>query len=997
VSFAIAEPREGQRARQRSDMAGQSEHPSDQIRRLQRCVNDLLSVLAFPAIWTGGEPSLIIRTLLDSLLRMLHMDLIYARLNAPAGEEPIEMARISAAWETASRPQEIATILLRWLGGDPQRWPPTVRGRIGDEDISIVPFRLGLHGEAGLLLAASRRADFPEQTERLVLSVAANHATIGLQEAQLLKEQKRLANELDERVVQRTRELSEANQELRKEIAERQRKEEELRRNQEALREAHAQLTRSEERWRSVFENSAIGVGLADMNGRCIAMNPVHQEMLGYSEEELLQLRFLDFTFEEDRDRNWTLFEELLAGKRRQFQIEKRYRRKDGSLLWVRNNVSLVASSERVPRFLMTLSEDITERKRAEEALRESEYESRLIVDTIPGLVAVLNENGGIEFVSEPLLQYYGKSLREMQRWGEDDTIHEEDRLGVIEAVANSLTSGDPVNLEARLRRFDGVYRWFQVRGQPLRTRHGDISRWYFLQTDVDDRKRAEEGLKVSESRFRAIIDAIPTMAWSTNPDGYCDFVNRRWLEVTGLSAEQVHGWGWQVAIHPDDLNDLAEAWRTALVSGTLAEPEARMRRFDGTYRWFLFRANPLRDESGKIVKWYGTNIDIDDRKQAEDRLRRNEEVLAKGQRLSVIGSFSWRVDTNEIVFSDEAYRIFGLQRDAPVTMEQIADRVYPEDLWLLAAKTEQARGPGGAFDYEIRLRMPDGSVKYLRTLASDTKDVYGQREYVGAIQDVTQRRQAEEALNKARSELHHVARATALNALTASIAHEVNQPLSGIVTNASTCLRMLDANPPNVEGARETARRTIRDGNRASEVITRLRALFSKKEAAFEAFDLNEAAEEVIALSVSELQRSKIILQHDLAPKLPQVLGDRIQIQQVVLNLIRNASDAMGAVDDRPRELLIKTEHAESGGVRLSVKDTGVGLQLGIEEKLFEAFYTTKNEGMGIGLSVSRSIIEAHRGRLWATANDGPGATFSFSIPCAQTGAAMSQTAGAN
>jgi C4-dicarboxylate-specific signal transduction histidine kinase len=248
--------------------------------------------------------------------------------------------------------------------------------------------------------------------------------------------------------------------------------------------------------------------------------------------------------------------------------------------------------------------------------------------------------------------------------------------------------------------------------------------------------------------------------------------------------------------------------------------------------------------------------------------------------------------------------------------------------------------------------------------------------------EDVTEQQEARVALDKARSDLAHVARVSTLSALTASIAHEVNQPLSGIVTNASTCLRLLDADPPNLEGARETARRTIRDGNRASEVITRLRALFSKKSAAFESFDLNEAAREVIALSESELQRNGVIPRLDLAAGLPSVLGDRIQIQQVILNLIRNGSDAMSTVADGPRELQIKTERNESGGVRLSVRDTGVGIDPKVEEKLFEAFYTTKGDGMGIGLCVSRSIMESHQGRLWAIRNEGPGTTFTFSIP---------------
>jgi signal transduction histidine kinase len=245
----------------------------------------------------------------------------------------------------------------------------------------------------------------------------------------------------------------------------------------------------------------------------------------------------------------------------------------------------------------------------------------------------------------------------------------------------------------------------------------------------------------------------------------------------------------------------------------------------------------------------------------------------------------------------------------------------------------------------------------------------------------------SEEGLAKARSKLAGVARVTSLGVLTASIAHEVNQPLSGIITNAGTCLRMLDANPPNLEGARETARRTIRDGIRASDVITRLRALFSKDEYTLEALDLNEVTREVIALTLSDLQRNRVVLQSELAEDLPTVTGDRIQLQQVILNLLRNASDAMAEVQDRPRRLVTTTGREEGDWVRLSVRDAGVGVDLQNISKLLEAFYSTKSDGMGIGLSVSQSIIERHHGRIWAQPNDGPGATFSFSIPSRPTG----------
>jgi signal transduction histidine kinase len=283
--------------------------------------------------------------------------------------------------------------------------------------------------------------------------------------------------------------------------------------------------------------------------------------------------------------------------------------------------------------------------------------------------------------------------------------------------------------------------------------------------------------------------------------------------------------------------------------------------------------------------------------------------------------------------------------------------------------------------DFYFRIVTASGVVKHLRGFAHRIAD---RAVFVGAVQDVTASKMAQEALNKAGAELAHVSRVTTLSTLTASIAHEINQPLSGIITNAGTCLLALDDVPPDVDGAREIARRMIRDGNRASEVITRLRALFSKKEFTLEPLDLNEATREVIALSANDLQRHRVILQSELADGLPIVAGDRIQLQQVMLNLLRNAADAMVDVHDRPRQLLIRTGHDDDERVRFTVRDVGVGLPPPRSHSVFDAFFTTKSSGMGIGLFVSRSIIERHQGRLWAEPNDGgPGATFSFSIPC--------------
>ena len=701
------------------------EHAAEDIKHLQRCINDLVSVLGLPAMWAGGGPRQIVSTLIESLESMLHLDLIYVRLQDLVGEAPIEMVRAIQLQELAAQPQEIGELLNRWLGADPQKWPYQVRNPIGGEDLSIVPLRLGLQGRLGMFVAGSRRADFPRQTERLLLSVAVNQAAIGLQEARLLNEQKRVAGELDQQVAQRTSELAAANEELKKEIAER-------RLAEEKVHQEERELKRSEARKATILESALDCIVTIDHEGRITEFNPAAERTFGYRRDQVVG---------------------------------------------------------------QPLSETI-----------------------IP------------------------PSLRESHRRG----------------LARYLNTGEATvlgkRLEMRALRADG-----------------------------------------SEFPVELAITRIPS-------DGAPFFI--------------------------------------------------------------------------------GYLRDITESKRSEEELRRSTAFLAEAQHLSSTGSFSWRVEADEITWSAQVYRIFEFDQAVPVTLKLIVGRVHPEDIPSLYDMIDQARSAGSDFEFEHRLLMPDRSVKYLHMVAHGSRDRDGQLEYIGAIQDVTQRRLSEQELGKVRSELAHAVRATSLGVMAASIAHEVNQPLSGIVTNAGTCLRMLAADPPNVDGARLTAQRTIRDANRASDIIARLRALFARRDAIIELVDLNDAAREVIALSLSELQRTRVVLRSEFADDLPLVTGDRVQLQQVILNLLRNASDAMRDMEGRPRQLMIRTERDESDSVRLIVRDSGIGFEPQAASRLFEAFYSTKSDGMGIGLSVSRAIIESHHGRLWATRNDGPGATFSFSIP---------------
>jgi PAS domain S-box-containing protein len=651
-----------------------------------------------------------------------------------------------------------------------------------------------------------------------------------------------------------------------------------------------------------------------------------------------------------------------------------------GAVKHVRTTAHVVEQIGERPIFLGAL-QDVTESKVAEEALRASERNLRLITQTIPGMLWSATAEGEVDYCNDPWLDFAAMNAERAKGWGWATAIHPGDRDGLIERWRSCLASGKPFDAEARMCRFDGAYRWLLFRANPLREESGKIVKWYGTNIDIEDRKRREEALEASEVSWRQIIDNIPGFVHTTSGTGEPEFISRQTREYFGKTNDELKNWSRVDVTHPDDLARVIEAWKSSIETGQTFEIEQRCRRADGVYRWFHTRGRAVRNANGEITAWYWLLTDIEDRKRTEAELREAYLHQATAQQLSKTGSFIADLVEDIHVWSAELYRICEVDPATKPNVPMFRNFVHDDDKATFDALI--ARGLTGVdVDFMFRIVTPSGIVKHLRGMAHIFEHVAGRPLFIGAIQDVTESKIAEDALNRARSELAHVARVTALNALTASIAHEVNQPLSGIITNAGTCLRMLSANPPNVDGARETVRRTIRDGNRASDVIKRLRALYSKKEFTLEPLDLNEAAQEVIALSLADLQRNRVILRPELADGLPPVNGDRVQLQQVILNLVRNASDAMVNVQDRPRELGIKTERDENDRVRFSVTDAGVGFGPETADKLFEAFYTTKGDGMGIGLSVSRSIIEAHRGRLWATVNDGPGATFSFAIP---------------
>ena len=750
-------------------------------------------------------------------------------------------------------------------------------------------------------------------------------------------------------------------------------------RAEEALRARELDL-------RSFFDNMPGLLARLSPDGIPEIFNPPFLQYLGKTAEEIGQWRMNDIVHSDDLAHTIEVFGNSISTGQ-PLDFEYRLRRFDGVYRWFQARGVPVRHVEGQILHWNVLVTDIDDRKRAEEALRARERDVRSFFDNMPGFLARLSPNGAPEMFNRPFLQYLGKTLEEIGQWRMNDLIHPDDLAHVIEVFGNGLSTGQPFEFEYRILRFDSVYRWIQSRMLPVRNVEGQILHWNSIATDIDDRKKAEEALRSSERNLSLMISAIPTYIHVFRTDGSVLYANQTVLDYMGITLEDVQREDYRARFfHPEDVERLREERRLAFSRPMPFENEQRVLGKDGKYRWFLIRYNPLLDEQGRIDRWYVAATDIDDRKRAEARVEQAYLRLTEAQQLSKTGSFITDLLVDEHDWSEEAFRIFEFDPAAKVTVQMIRDAIHPEDLPTFEAML--ARGMTGAdVDFGFRIVTSRGTVKHVRGMARVMAQSAGRPVFIGALQDVTESKLAEEALDKARSELAHVARIATLNALTASIAHEVNQPLSGIITNASTCRRMLDGNPPNIEGARETARRIIRDGNRASDVITRLRALFSKKDFTLEPLDLNEATREVIALSLSDLQRNRVVLLSNLAENLPPVMGDRVQLQQVVLNLLRNASDAMGTIQDRPRELLIRTERDEEDRVRLSVKDAGIGLTPETADKLFEAFYTTKTDGMGIGLSVSRSIIERHHGRLWAEPNASPGATFSFSIPCAPGG----------
>jgi PAS domain S-box-containing protein len=974
-------------------MKAEMEKTADEVKRLQSCINDLISVLALAAIWSGSESCQMLGTLLDSLLAILRLDFAYARLDESIDGSPIEMVRLAQRRHSAAQPQEIGRALGRWLSGEQTASRFVIPNPAGEGEVAIASFPLGLQDGVGVLVAGSRRADFPTDIELLLLRVAANQAAIGLQEARRSGDQKRVAEALEGRVAERTSQLTAVN--------------EELRRSQAYLAEAQRLSHTGSFGWRPSTDEIVCSEETFRIFQYDPATKPSVELVLQRVHPEDLEIvkHTIDRASQEGKD----------------FEHEYRLVMPDSSVKYVHVMAHALRDESGGIEFVGAVM-DVSDRKHAEEELRRSEalaeQRFRLVVDTTPAMINTLRPDGYLDYVNKGWLDYFGFSLEtaldradvmkmfppskaDMHGSEWQPVIHPEDLPGFTDHWKSMLVSGKPDEHEARVRRFDGVYRWHLFRAVPLYDETGKLVKWYASAFDIEDRKRAEEALRRSEGYLANAQRLTSTGSWAwnvaTRQSVYWSQENYRLLGFDpegGIPSDEV----FYQRIHPEDRDRVRrETILERLDEGAHFDVDFRIVLPGGAIKYVRSTGHPVRNISGDLLEYVGTSIDVTERKRADEERERllareraafDEAVAAQERFRDLVNSVEgivWEADVPSFQFSfisKQAERVLGYPVERWLSEPTFwKDHVHPDDREWALQFCQTATAEKRDHEFEYRMIAADGSVVWLRDLVTVVVEGDRATRVRGLMVDLTNRKQAEETLRQAQADLAHVTRVTTMGELTASLAHEVNQPIAAASMNASTCLRWLAGDTPNIEEARVAATRIVKDGTRAAEIISRIRLLFQKGTPVRELVGVNELIREMIVVLGGEATRYSISIRTELAADLPQVMGDRVQLQQVLMNLMINGIDAMKDVDGM-RELSIKSQPAENEQLQVSVSDTGVGLPPKQADQIFNAFFTTKPHGTGMGLRISRSIIESHGGRLWAADNSPRGASFCFTLP---------------
>jgi PAS domain S-box-containing protein len=753
-----------------------------------------------------------------------------------------------------------------------------------------------------------------------------------------------------------------------------------------ALARANRDLAEREARIRRLVDANIIGIFITGLEGRVLEANDAFLRLVGHDRDDLVsgRVRWTDLTPPEWREHDKRALRELYSNTIAQ-PYEKEFFRRDGNRVPVLIGGALFeeGGNEGVAFVL-----DLTERKRAEQALRDSEYRHRQIIDTVPSLLWSAGPDGEPTYVNQRILDYTGTRQEDFRHRGWEAFLHPDDLPETAQAFYRAVQTGTSHEAVHRVRRSDGEYRWHHTRAEPLRDQQGRIVQWYGVSVDIDERKKAEERLRRSETYLAE--------AQRLSHSGVAAYNET----ATLYGSEEIYRiWGFDPAqgapsrkavfqrIHPDDRDRLNAEVQRAVSEKRDYSAAYRIVLPDGTIKHLEVIGRPAFSASGELVEIVTTQIDVTERKRAEEALRESEAKIRRLVDSNIIGIFIWDFDGRILEANDEFLRMVSYDRE-----DLLAGGIWWTDLtppdWRDRnnARIERQKGSGRFEPFEKEFTRKDGSrVPILIGGATFEED---SNQGVAYVLDLTERkrveaeaRESEQRYREAQLELAHANRVATMGQLTASITHEVNQPITAAVTYALAARRFLGAEPPNFQEVDDALSLIVKEGNRAGEIVGRIRTLIKKEPARKDAVAINDAILEIISLTRTEAANNSVSVRTQLAEGLPRVQGDRVQLQQVLFNLIINAIEAMRDVGEKERELLISSRN-EPDGVSVEVRDSGPGFVPAALERVFEAFYTTKPGGLGLGLSICRSIMEAHNGRLWASPNVPRGAIFRFIAP---------------